>query len=49
MGIQLFNSLPLETTILSYDIRLFNEALKKFLYSHAFCSLQEYFYSRKYN
>ena len=39
MGIRIFNSKPSEIKVLSYDIRLFNEALKKFLYSYVFYSL----------
>jgi hypothetical protein len=42
-GIKVFNSLPAQIKDLSHNIRQFEEALKAFLYSHSFYTLDEYF------
>jgi hypothetical protein len=42
-GIKLFNSLPLKIKELAHDIKLFRTALKTFIYSKSFYTLDEYF------
>jgi hypothetical protein len=42
-GIKVFNSLPAQIERLSHNMRQFESALKGFLYSHSFYTLDEYF------
>ena len=42
-GIKLFNHLPPDIKSLSKEIKLFKPALKRFLFSHLFYSVEEYF------
>jgi hypothetical protein len=42
-GIKVYNSLPRRIKDLSADRKQFGHALKRFLYSHAFYTLDEYF------
>jgi hypothetical protein len=42
-GIKLFNHLPLKIKELAYDIKQFRAALKAFLHSKSFYTLDEYY------
>jgi hypothetical protein len=46
-GIKIFNNLPAPIKDLSHDIKQFKIALKDFLYSHSFYTLDEYFNYRE--
>jgi hypothetical protein len=48
MGIRCFNNLPFEIKALVNNVKLYNVALKMFLYLHSFYSLQEYFEQKNY-
>jgi len=42
-GIKIYNHLPPTIKQLSYDISKFKVALKRFLYTNSFCTLEEYY------
>jgi hypothetical protein len=42
-GIKLFNNLPPSIKCLNHDIEMFKPALKEYLLSHPFCSVEEFF------
>jgi len=42
-GIKIFNNLPLEITNVAGNQKKFKIALKKFLYTYSFYTLEEYF------
>jgi hypothetical protein len=41
--IKVFNHLPLSIKVLAADTASFKTALKRFLYHHSFCSMNEYY------
>ena len=43
LGSKAFNHLPQHTKILVNDMKYFKLSLKRFLYHHSFCSIEEYF------
>jgi len=43
-GIKTYNHLPKTIKVLSHDVKQFRLALKRFIISHSFYYLEEYFY-----